>query len=811
MKLNFNKKLIGSILIVVLLLLTISGATSYYISENALSYLGHQFIENMVEELHDTIEMQHTITQEKLNADIGVMEMEIATKGRLYLDPTDMREELITNQNTKQQEKVSIPTLSLGDGISGLTMNSDNDLVDRVQKVIGGTATIFQVLPNKLLRVATNVRKNDGTRALGTYIPSSSPVYQAVMRGETYRGKAFVVNDWFVTEYKPVRDSQGKIVAVIYVGRKMMAPQLRKSIEKKKYGDQGYAIVALSNGKLAYHPDQNLQANGNLRDFSFGAELINNDDGFITYEYNGEKKLAYTKLFKERDWHLIFTLPKGQLSLGTDNTLKVSTVGVMLGGIILSVLIFIFLLKALLKPLTELATITQKISEGDLDARSDYNADDAIGHTVNSVNTMVAELKNKLGFSDGVLQGLNIPCGIVGPDFTMLWANQQVCDLLEKKSAPESFVGVPSGAFYWNDPSRETLSDRAIKENQALHVETTWVGPSGVEKHIDVNTTPFWDMDGNLLGSISIWIDLTEIRNQQVIVQQQNERIAQAADQATLISENLSSAAEELSAQIDEASQGSQVQREQATSTATAMEEMNATVLEVAQNASAAAHDATNAKGKAQDGASVVSEVIAAIGEVQTKAITLKDSMEALGKQAQGINAVMNVISDIADQTNLLALNAAIEAARAGEAGRGFAVVADEVRKLAEKTMQATQEVDDAISNMQRSTTNNINATEEAAASVVKSTELAKNSGQTLSEIVQLVDTVEDQVRSIATAAEQQSATSEEINKATEQINQIAGESADLMEQSSQAIQEVAQMAGQLNGVIDGMSSSNKE
>jgi methyl-accepting chemotaxis protein len=314
-------------------------------------------------------------------------------------------------------------------------------------------------------------------------------------------------------------------------------------------------------------------------------------------------------------------------------------------------------------------------------------------------------------------------------------------------------------------------------------------------KNVQITATPFFTTDGELLGALSIWIDVTEIRQQQKKIGEQNERISKAAIEAEEISQNLSSAAEQLAAQIEEASQGSEAQKERVTETSTAMEEMNATVLEVARNASQAAEDADMAKENAQTGNEIVKQVIDAVGKVQVQADGLKVSMEELGGQASSIGNILEVITDIADQTNLLALNAAIEAARAGEAGRGFAVVADEVRKLAEKTMTATSEVGGAIGTIQSMTDENIKATETAALSVAKSTDLANESGEALRQIVGRVENAVDQVRAIATAAEEQSATSEEINRATDDINRISIETSQVMREAAQAIQEVATMA----------------
>jgi len=279
----------------------------------------------------------------------------------------------------------------------------------------------------------------------------------------------------------------------------------------------------------------------------------------------------------------------------------------------------------------------------------------------------------------------------------------------------------------------------------------------------------------------------------------------QAANKLEDVVEIVTSASEELSAQIEQSSRGAEAQSGRVGETATSMEQMTATVLEVAKNASEAAQSAENAKGKAEDGASIVDQVIRGIGDAQEQALGLKTDMTTLGKQAEGIGQILNVISDIADQTNLLALNAAIEAARAGDAGRGFAVVADEVRKLAEKTMTATKEVGQAIRDIQAGTRKNIGNVEQAVDKIESATGLAGKSGAALSEIVALVETTSGQVRSIATAAEEQSATCEEINRSIEDIRRISSETSDGMHQSARAVAELADQAQVLKGLIVGM------
>ena len=285
------------------------------------------------------------------------------------------------------------------------------------------------------------------------------------------------------------------------------------------------------------------------------------------------------------------------------------------------------------------------------------------------------------------------------------------------------------------------------------------------------------------------------------------EGMLHAAGQLEGVVEIVTSASQQLSGQIAQSSRGADEQSGRVRETATAMEEMNATVLEVARNAQQAADASIQTKQKALEGSTIVNDAVKGIETVRDQSMAIKEDMNALGKQAEGIGQVMNVIADIADQTNLLALNAAIEAARAGDAGRGFAVVADEVRKLAEKTMSATQEVGQAIRDIQEGTRKNIANVDKSAVSIESATSLSVRSGEALQQIVTLVDQVNDQVQSIATASEQQSAASEEINRSVEQVSAISAETAQSMEQASSAVAELAQQSKVLQKLITEMKN----
>ncbi|NJB67149.1 methyl-accepting chemotaxis protein [Desulfobaculum xiamenense] len=529
------------------------------------------------------------------------------------------------------------------------------------------------------------------------------------------------------------------------------------------------------------------------------------DHNIIT-DYTGNSVLSsYGPInFSRERWAMVAEIDEHEImepvrSLQMTITIIAIIAAILIGGIA------IFFAGSITSPVIAIQAFANKVAQGDLHSKLTGEFGGELRMLAEDIKKMVAELKNKLGFAQGVLNGITLPCSVVSADDKLIFINRQKLDVLGKKGKPKDFEGISSGKFFYNDAGRETLAVRSLKEGKQLTAEVPIKSETGKDYLINSTCTPINDLDGKLIGSLVIWFDLTDIRAQEQRIREQHDRIAKAADKANVVSEQVTSSAEQLAAQIEQSSRGTEVQRQRTTETATAIEEMNATIMEVAKNAGTASDSAKGAKERAMAGGELMQKVIASINMVQKKSLELKESMADLGTHAEGISQVMTVITDIADQTNLLALNAAIEAARAGDAGRGFAVVADEVRKLAEKTMNATQEVGNAISTIQTGTRTSIQEMDEAANLVEKSTELVNDAGTALQAIVKLVESTAAEVQNIATAAEEQSAASEQITRAADEINTIASETADAMNQSAEAVSNLTGLAQELKTIIEDM------
>ena len=270
------------------------------------------------------------------------------------------------------------------------------------------------------------------------------------------------------------------------------------------------------------------------------------------------------------------------------------------------------------------------------------------------------------------------------------------------------------------------------------------------------------------------------------------------------------SATTQIFSSSEEMAAGAQEQSSQAQEVAAAVDQMTKTILETTKNAGNTADVAKNAGQIAKDGGKIVLQTIEGMNRIANVVTKAAETIQELGKNSDQIGEIIQVIDDIADQTNLLALNAAIEAARAGEQGRGFAVVADEVRKLAERTTKATKEIADMIKRIQRDTNEAVESIQQGAVEVQKGKELASKASESLEQIISGSQEVVDQAIQVASASEEQSASAEQISKNIEAISSVTQQSATGVQQIARAVEDLNRLTENLQNLVSKFNIDSK-
>ena len=291
-------------------------------------------------------------------------------------------------------------------------------------------------------------------------------------------------------------------------------------------------------------------------------------------------------------------------------------------------------------------------------------------------------------------------------------------------------------------------------------------------------------------GEVASWFNRFVDNIHSIISQASNTtvQVATASNQLQSTAEQIATAAEEVACQT--------------ATVATASEEMSATSNDISRNCSMASDIANRASEMANNGAEVVQETLRGMEQIADKVRESAHTVEALGARSDQIGAIVGTIEDIADQTNLLALNAAIEAARAGEQGRGFAVVADEVRALAERTTRATREIGEMIKAIQQETGGAVNSMEQGVAEVERGMDSSRRSGDALQQILEGINEVTMQVHQIATAAEEQTAVTGEISTNIHQITDVVQQTANGAHETADAASMLSKLSHDLEQLV---------
>ncbi|OGT99190.1 MAG: hypothetical protein A2X80_05235 [Geobacteraceae bacterium GWB2_52_12] len=579
------------------------------------------------------------------------------------------------------------PTIS----VDGTTLNLNTEIVDRFTTVTKAVGTVFVRSDDDFIRVTTSLKKEDGSRAIGTALDKTHPAYQRLLKGEDFIGKATLFGKDYMTSYLPMKDDGGKVIAVLFIGIDFTdgLKALKEKIRNIKIGETGYfyaldAKEGKNLGTLTVHPTQvgkNLLESKDSSGYEFIKEMLKVKNGVLRYDWINqelgetaprEKLVAYHH-FQEWNWLVAGGSYLDELNDESKFLRNAMLVATLLVVIIL-VLAFMYIVRLwITKPLQEAVAATELLASGDF-----RNVGDVTGH--------------------------------------------------------------------------QASADEVVQLTQSMQ---------------------------------SMACSLKELL---VRIDSASQEVSTAAARVNSTAISIATGAEEVAAQ--------------ATTVATASEEMSATSGDIAQNCQMAAEGSQRATQSAQNGTGVVESTVAIMTLIADKVQESARTVGNLGERSDQIGAIIGTIEDIADQTNLLALNAAIEAARAGEQGRGFAVVADEVRALAERTTRATREIGEMIKAIQSETKGAVFAMEQGVHQVEQGTEEAAKSGIALREILDQINAVAMQVSQIATAAEEQTATTSEISSNMQQITQVVQDTASGAHQSATAAAQLSSNAEELQRLV---------
>jgi methyl-accepting chemotaxis protein len=340
-----------------------------------------------VNDLSNLVEAQISTRQEMVNAAMdGEVEI-IANLGEFSISGKNLISIEARDQFSGEAKNIQIPTLYLGKG----QVFNNNGIVDKISAITHAKATIFQKIEGGFLRVSTTVLQADGERAIGTYIPDSSPVAQAIEMGENYTGRAFVVDSWYLTSYQPFK-IDGKIEGMIFIGFPEKDDKLIKEIfSKKKYLQNGYPFIVDKNGKFIIHPKKEGETH---KDDEFFQQILKlkSETGKTTYLWEGKRKIQYFKYSNKIEAYI-------SVSIFEDEMMEI--IDQVRNAIILSLIIVIsiimavnlYLSNSISKALQKGVEFAREISEGNLNANISINQKDEIGQLAIALTQMRDKLK----------------------------------------------------------------------------------------------------------------------------------------------------------------------------------------------------------------------------------------------------------------------------------------------------------------------------------------------------------------------------------------------------------------------------------
>ncbi|WP_061237314.1 methyl-accepting chemotaxis protein [Ectopseudomonas composti] len=569
----------------------------------------------------------------------------------------------------RNDERVAVGSLQTPALYLGATrLNNDFSEVDDFTRMTAGVATVFVRDGEEFVRITTSLTKQDGARALGTVLDHQHPAYQKLLAGQGYVGRAVLFDRFYMTQYTPVRDGAGRVIAVLFVGFDYTDAQnlQMRNLTDFRIGSTGSLALLDEQGKWLVAP-AGAAAMSSLPESL--TELIANPGEGGFWSDGRDEFYSVAMPFAGGPWAVLASMPREEIQAVTWRVGTQLAIGSAL-TLLLAVIAVVWLLRRKLRPLGDLVQQAQALGAGELGARMAQSGNDEIGELARSFNHMGEALANMVAGIRSAAQDVS--------------ARSQAMSTLSR----DAYQGIDQQSGEISSMAGAVEEFSATSQNIADNMRST-------------------------------------------------ERLANANAQQTRIGR-------------------------------TSMDQASEALVQIAE----------------------------ALEQTST-------AINGLGQRSQEIGGIVSVITAIADQTNLLALNAAIEAARAGEQGRGFAVVADEVRSLAGRTREATNEISTMIGSIQSETSSAIATMEQGRQLMQDGLERNAKVASALAQISEQSDAAGEQFAAITTATSEQSSTATVLSSNLQSIAQANGEQREVVANLADTARELDRLAAQLRQEVE--------
>ncbi len=592
---------------------------------------------------------------------------------------------------------------------NGIKLNNNFDYVDNYTRLKGSTATVFARMGDDFIRVTTSLKRPDGSRTLGTFLGKKSPAYEPIMNGKKYFGSAHLFGSDYMAVYNPII-KDGKVIGILYVGYNYTKSfeDFKAKLKNIKVGDNGYLFIVSTKeknkGEFILHPTKEKENIFKLNTDKSVLKMFDNEKGNIEYKWTDPKtneiktKIILFEDYKDRGWKVVLGTTKEDFLHESKNFTIILAVLSIVSICVLALVILFIIKKLVVKPLHNLQTGLNDFFAFLNNEKTKTNqipvlSNDEIGVMSQVINENVKRIEENINIDNKLIENTvevanSVNKGILDKKITQNSNNKMLNEL--KEVVNNMLVNI----------SNHIQNVQTLLNSYTNYDYTKKLDVKGVEAHIK----KLYD-DSNFLGSSATQMLKLNLNN--------GQELQKSAQELNKIISNLSNSSNEQAASLEE--------------TAASLEELTSTMKNSQQSMYQMRENSNN----------LLSEVASGQKYAQNTAV----SMDEINEQTNAIAEAIVIIDQIAFQTNILSLNAAVEAATAGEAGKGFAVVAQEVRILASRSAEAAKEIKELVENA----TVKANSGKDIANEMIKGYEKLKNNIQETSDIINHVTTVSNE------------------------------------------------------------------